>query len=73
MTAQDHTDPLSADVVIVGAGMAGLYTAWRLLKQNPSRRIRLLERLPRTGGRLETDHVLIAASASRRRKGGCAF
>jgi hypothetical protein len=29
-----------------------------LLKQNPSRRIRLLERLPRRG-QLETDHVLI--------------
>ena len=54
MSAQPHTDPLAADIVIIGAGMAGLYTAWRLLQQNPKRHIRLLERLPRTGGRLET-------------------
>jgi monoamine oxidase len=73
MTAQDHTDPLSADVVIVGAGMAGLYTAWRLLTQNPSRRIRLLERLPRTGGRLETDHVLIDGVHIKTEEGGMRF
>ena len=27
--------PEQADVIVVGAGMAGLYTTWRILKENP--------------------------------------
>jgi protoporphyrinogen oxidase len=73
MSAQPHTDALSADIVIIGAGMAGLYTAWRLLRQNPKRRIRLLERLPRTGGRLETDHVLLDGVTVKTEEGGMRF
>jgi monoamine oxidase len=53
--------------------MAGLYAAWRLLQQSPSRRIRLLERLPRTGGRLETDHVLIDGVSIKTEEGGMRF
>jgi hypothetical protein len=73
MSAQPHTDALSADIVIIGAGMAGLYTAWRLLRQDPTRRIRLLERLPRTGGRLETDHVLLDGVTVKTEEGGMRF
>ncbi|MEA2897890.1 MAG: hypothetical protein QOJ84_3505 [Bradyrhizobium sp.] len=45
------------DVAIVGAGMAGLYCAWRILRhckeiRKPS--IVILERLERVGGRLKT-------------------
>jgi len=71
MSAQPHTDPLSADILIIGAGMAGLYTAWRLLRLKPKRRIRLLERL--TGGRLETDHVLIDGVGVKTEEGGMRF
>ncbi|HEX9565226.1 MAG TPA: FAD-dependent oxidoreductase [Gemmatimonadaceae bacterium] len=67
-TANDTTD-----VLIVGAGMAGLYTAWRLLQTQPERRVHILERLPRTGGRLETDHVLVDGVSVKTEEGGMRF
>lgn len=48
-----------SDVLIVGAGMSGLFAAWRLLKDKPSRKITIVEKLGRTGGRLQTTHVTI--------------
>ena len=51
--------PNSADVVIVGAGVAGLYCAYRLLKDNPKRHIVIFDELNRVGGRLDTDLVRI--------------
>jgi monoamine oxidase len=51
--------PRSADVVIVGAGMAGLYCAYRLLTQDSNRSVVLFDRLDRVGGRLDTDLVKI--------------
>lgn len=56
-TNDTSTLPTSADYVIVGAGMAGLYTAWRLLSHQPSATIVMVERLDRTGGRLQTDLI----------------
>lgn len=49
--------PAEADVLIVGAGPAGLYTAWRLVKHDPDQKVVVVERLGRTGGRLDTDRV----------------
>jgi len=70
----DSIDPhTSSDVLIVGAGMAGLYTAWRLQQANAKLRIRFLERLPRTGGRLETDHVTINGVSVKTEEGGMRF
>ena len=54
--------PEQADLVIVGAGMAGLYCAWRILTKKPSDtpiNIVIVERLNRTGGRLDTDLIKI--------------
>lgn len=48
-----------ADIVIVGAGISGLYCAWRLIADDPSRRITVIERLNRTGGRLNTDIITV--------------
>jgi hypothetical protein len=52
--------PDTADVVIVGAGVAGLYAALRLLERGVT--VLLLERAPRLGGRILTEtqhgHVL---------------
>jgi hypothetical protein len=47
------------DVVIIDAGVAGLYCAYRLLKEDPQRRVVIFERLDRIGGRLDTDVVKI--------------
>lgn len=60
MTTQNIEQlPEQADIVIVGAGVAGLYCAWRLLDQDPSRKVVIVERLNRTGGRLDTDLIKI--------------
>ena len=42
------------DSVIVGGGIAGLYTAYHALKRNPNRKIILLEKEDRLGGRIYT-------------------
>ena len=42
------------DVVIVGAGIAGLYTALQLLKDTPTKRIIILEKYNYLGGRIVT-------------------
>lgn len=51
-TLASHTD-----VLIVGAGVSGLYTAYRLLQQNAKRNVVIIDRLNRTGGRLDSDLV----------------
>ena len=55
--------PDMADVVIVGAGVAGLYCAYRLLTDARAKGetldIVVVERLNRTGGRLDTDLIKI--------------
>lgn len=51
--------PNKTDILIVGAGVSGLYAAWRLLKQDKKRTVTIIERLNRTGGRLDTDLVKI--------------
>ena len=42
------------DYVIVGAGIAGLYTGLKLLKANPSKKILILEKYDYNGGRIVT-------------------
>ncbi|MEX8495233.1 FAD-dependent oxidoreductase, partial [Sphaerotilus sp.] len=62
------------DVVIVGAGISGLYCAWRLIEDDPTRRITIVERLNRTGGRLDTDLIQVSADDEvREEEGGMRF
>ena len=42
------------DVAIVGGGVAGAYTAWRLRNEQPALRVRLFEMSDRIGGRLRS-------------------
>jgi monoamine oxidase len=46
-----HTEPI-LDVAIVGAGVSGVYSAWRLKTFNPKLEIRVFESSRRIGGRL---------------------
>lgn len=46
-----------SDVLIIGAGMSGLFAAWRLLSNNPKLKIQIVEKLHRTGGRLQTTFI----------------
>lgn len=50
---------LNHPLVIVGAGVAGLYTAWRILLDTPEQHVLIVDRLNRTGGRLDSDLVNI--------------
>jgi monoamine oxidase len=61
-------------IVIVGAGISGLYCAWRLLQDDPTRRITIIERLNRTGGRLDTDIIQVRpGQVVREEEGGMRF
>ena len=60
MTVQDSSElPESAEVVIVGAGVAGLYCAYRLLTEGKAKDVVIIERLNRIGGRLDTDLIQV--------------
>ncbi len=73
MTDSKPSTRIEADVVVVGAGMAGLYATWRLLQRNPGLNIHVVEALPRTGGRLESDHVQIRHTSVKVEEGGMRF
>lgn len=45
------------DTIVVGGGIAGLYSCFRLLQKNPGERIALLEKGGRLGGRIKTMHL----------------
>ena len=51
--------PEESDIVIIGAGSAGLYGARQILANNPKKKITIIERLNRTGGRLDSDLIKI--------------
>ncbi|MEN3338311.1 MAG: protoporphyrinogen/coproporphyrinogen oxidase [Acidobacteriota bacterium] len=44
-------------VVIVGAGVSGLATAWAIRRRDPAIEIVLFERGPRTGGNIRTERI----------------
>ena len=46
--------PLDADTLVVGAGVAGLTTALKLLTQHPDRKVVVLEKYGKLGGRAMT-------------------
>ena len=65
MPTQDPSDlPENAEVLIVGAGAAGLYCAYRLLKEGKSKDVVIVERLNRIGGRLDTDLIKVKGRLS---------
>jgi monoamine oxidase len=50
------------DYIIVGAGLSGLYSAYKLLKENPELKILILERNRDVGGRIDTQDGLEAGA-----------
>ncbi|MEM7416332.1 MAG: FAD-dependent oxidoreductase [Gemmatimonadota bacterium] len=65
--------PREVDVVIVGAGVAGLYCAWRILTYYPEKRVLVVDRLNRTGGRLQSDLIDYGGGEVREEEGGMRF
>ncbi|MEH1129134.1 flavin monoamine oxidase family protein [Micromonospora sp. CPCC 206061] len=65
------------DVVIVGAGVSGLYTAWRLLSGQPAKKpkpsVAIFEASDRVGGRLLTWNPAGPAGGLRAELGGMRF
>ncbi len=55
--SSDKQIPQTAEIIVIGAGMAGLYTTWRILKEYPGQEIFIFDKLNRTGGRLDSDLV----------------
>ncbi|MEO5963628.1 MAG: FAD-dependent oxidoreductase, partial [Thermomonas sp.] len=45
---------IDADIIIIGAGIAGLHAAMVLEEQRPGRRVVVLEAGQRVGGRMQT-------------------
>lgn len=50
------------DVLIIGAGIAGLYTAREILKREPKTRVLVIEKYPVVGGRVLTFHKQLGDS-----------
>ena len=50
---------MNADIIIIGAGIAGLYCGIQLLQKRPSLKIIILEKYNYTGGRVVTYHKKI--------------
>lgn len=50
----EHSNGKVYDHIIVGAGVSGLYTAYRLLQKDQNHKILILEKLRRSGGRILT-------------------
>jgi hypothetical protein len=56
------------DIIIIGGGIAGLYTAFHILQSNPKKKILILEKQKRIGGRIHTyedEYMHVEAGAGR--------
>src|SRR5947209_4648491 len=49
--------PEAVDTLIVGAGMSGLYSAWRILHETSCQSVLIFDQSDRTGGRLDSDLI----------------
>jgi len=59
---------MSYDFIVIGGGIAGLYTTYNILKKRPHSKIILLEKENHLGGRIHTftdDYMSVEAGAGR--------
>jgi len=66
--------PGSTEVVVVGAGMAGLFASWRLINEAECKELVIIDGANRTGGRLDSDLVQFAdGNTVKEEEGGMRF
>ena len=56
------------DIIIIGGGIAGVYSAYKIHKKNPQTKVLLIEKENRLGGRIHTftnNHMTVEAGAGR--------
>jgi protoporphyrinogen oxidase len=46
------------DIIIIGGGISGLYTAWNILKKDPLKRVLILEKENNLGGRIFSEEIV---------------
>lgn len=70
----ERSIPNHVDVLVIGAGMSGLYATWRLLDNDPNTDVLIFERSNRTGGRLDSDLIHFKGGATvKEEEGGMRF
>ena len=76
---RENSIPKTVDTIVIGAGMAGLYTAWRIKEKykGTGEKICIFEKSNRTGGRLSSDLIEIESehnnSVIKEEEGGMRF
>lgn len=65
--------PKRVKTLVVGAGMSGLYSTWRIMSEAKDEDICIFERSDRTGGRLDSDLVKIGDETIKEEQGGMRF
>jgi protoporphyrinogen oxidase len=56
------------DIIVIGGGIAGIYTTYQICKKNPKKKVLLLEKDGRLGGRIHTfsnEYMTVEAGAGR--------
>ena len=56
------------DIIVIGGGIAGIYTTYQICKKNPEKKVLLLEKDGRLGGRIHTfsnEYMTVEAGAGR--------
>jgi protoporphyrinogen oxidase len=53
------------DYIIIGGGLAGLYTAYKINQSEPKAKLLILERNRQMGGRIDTINHKLEAGAGR--------
>ncbi|KAI6649653.1 hypothetical protein LOD99_6657 [Oopsacas minuta] len=61
------------DILIAGAGVSGLYCAYKLNEKYPKKTICIIEKLDRIGGLLESNLVTINGKTIKQEEGGMRF
>ncbi|MBN8568410.1 MAG: NAD(P)-binding protein [Ignavibacteria bacterium] len=55
--SKEKKEPEKIDIAIIGGGIAGLYSSYRLLEETKNCKLKLFEKSANLGGRILTEHL----------------